>query len=257
MEDNIIVKEYEVFGQKIQTKYDTEKEVDFNNEAVIPNIFGTDVHITETIFNTWIIIAVTLIFSLTVKLLSRKFTEVPTGFQNIIEGLIEMFDNFVKSTMGAHNMKFAPFYMGIFIFVLMCNLSGLFALRPPTADYATTLALGLITFFMIQGFAIAKKGFINRVKEWFEPLPLLFPINIIGDIATPISLSFRLFGNILGGTIIMGLFYSLPWLIVKLGLPAVLHSYFDVFAGALQAFIFTVLSMTFVAGAIPDPEDEN
>ena len=79
---------------------------------------------------------------------------------------------------------------------------------------------------------------------------ILFPLNVIGELANPVSLSFRLFGNILGGTIIMALWYAMPWLPVKIGIPAFLHAYFYVFAGILQTFIFVMLSMTFVSSAM-------
>ena len=102
---------------------------------------------------------------------------------------------------------------------------------------------------MIHGFGIKVNG-LGYFKGFFEPIPLLFPLNVIGELANPISLSFRLFGNILGGTIIMGLFYAmLPWF-VKIGIPSALHFYFDVFAGGLQTFIFVMLSMTFVSNAM-------
>jgi len=246
----------EIFGNQINFVKDPNREVDFKNDVVIPNFLGTNINITETIFNTWIIILIVFIFSVVVNTSIRKFKEIPKGFQNFVEAIVEMFQNFTRSTMGEHNMKFAPFYFGIFVFVVMCNLSGLFALRPPTADYATTFALGILTFFMIQGFGIVKQGPKSYIKSFFEPVFILFPINLIGELATPISLSFRLFGNILGGTIIMALFYSMPWLIIKLGVPAILHVYFDVFAGVLQAFIFTMLSMTFVSNAIPTPSEK-
>lgn len=257
MDDNLeVITSFELFGKEIRLTRDPNKEADFKNDVVYENFLGTGVNITETIFNTWIIIGIVLIVSIIIRIKLRKFKEVPTGFQNAVEGIIEMFHNFVRSTMGEHNIKFAPFYFGLFLFILLCNLSGLFCLRPPTADYATTFALGIMTFFMIQGFAIAKQGIGSYLKGFFEPVFILFPINVIGEFATPISLSFRLFGNILGGTIIMSLFYSMPWLLTKLGLPAVFHFYFDLFAGALQAFIFTMLSMTFVSNAIPAPEEK-
>ena len=88
-------------------------------------------------------------------------------------------------------------------------------------------------------------------KSYLEPIPVMLPMNIISEISTPISLSFRLFGNILGGSIIMGMVYSLPT-IFKLGIPGVLHIYFDVFAGCIQTVIFVMLSMTFIKDKIGD-----
>jgi F-type H+-transporting ATPase subunit a len=96
-----------------------------------------------------------------------------------------------------------------------------------------------------------KTGSKQYFKAYFEPIPLMLPMNIISELSTPISLSFRLFGNILGGLIIMGMVYSLPvwW---NFGIPAVLHIYFDVFAGCIQTVIFVMLSMTFIKDKIND-----
>lgn len=226
-----------------------------NNTVFNLDVFGMNVGITETIYNTWIIMGIMILLALVVRIKLKSFKEIPNGVQNFVELLVETFANFTKSIMGEHNKNFAGFYMSMFLFILICNLSGLFALRPPTADVATTFALSITTFLMIQGNGIATKGIKRYIKGFFEPIAAFFPINLIGEIATPISLGFRLFGNILGGTIIMTLVYSIPF-IPFIGIPAVLHIYFDVFAGVLQSFIFVMLSMTFVSNAIEYHEEE-
>lgn len=205
---------------------------------------------TTTHINTWIIMAVLIGIALIIRIKLKNFKPVPeSSFQNMVEFIVEMLGNFTASTMGEKNRNFAYFYGPVFFFILFSNLSGLVGLRPPTADIATTLALALTTFFMIHGYGVKVKG-LGYFKGFLEPMPLLLPLNIIGELATPISLSFRLFGNILGGTIIMGLYYAMmPWFL-KLGLPSVFHLYFDVFAGALQTLIFVMLSMTFVSSAM-------
>ena len=152
----------------------------------------------------------------------------------------------------------------MFIYILLCNLSGLFVwfrispaeskvwiefMRPPTADLAVTLSLALITFFMTQGFGLKAKGLKGWLKGFTEPVTLLTPINIIGEVANPISLSFRLMGNVLAGTIIMALYYGMLPMLAYIISPA-LHFYFDVFAGVLQSFIFVMLSMIYVSGAM-------
>jgi F-type H+-transporting ATPase subunit a len=227
-----------------------------NNTLYEVNVFGTKVGITETIQNTWIIMGVLILLSLFVRVSIKKFQNVPKGLQNFVEFMVESFTNFTKSTMGSHNLKFAAFYMSMFLFILFANLSGLVNLRPPTADIATTFALSLTTFLMIHSFGILTKGLGNYVKDFFKPMFLLFPINVIGELAVPVSLAFRLFGNILGGSIIMALVYAIPfWPLKILGVPAVLHTYFDLFAGVIQAFIFVMLSMTFVSNAIQHSEN--
>jgi F-type H+-transporting ATPase subunit a len=137
-------------------------------------------------------------------------------------------------------------YLGI------ANLLGVVALRPPTADLTMTFALSLLTFFMTQFFAIKSKGVGGFFKGFIEPIPLLLPINIIGEFANPISLSFRLFGNMLGGVIIMGLIYGglTNLMYFAAGIPILAHLYFDIFAGLLQSFIFVMLSMVFISMAM-------
>lgn len=229
-----------------------EQNIDFGIKTVIKlfEVDGQAVGITTTHINTWIVMAALVVLAVIVRVKLKSFTEVPEStFQNIVELLVDTFDSFTASTMGEKYRSFSQFYGPMFLFILLSNLSGLVGLRPPTADIATTLALALTTFFMIHGYGVKSKG-LGYFKGFLEPMPFLLPLNIVGELATPVSLSFRLFGNILGGTIIMGLYYAMmPWFLT-LGLPAVLHLYFDVFAGVLQTLIFVMLSMTFVSSAM-------
>lgn len=226
--------------------------MDFNNKVYATvKLFGIDIWITETLVNTWIIIFALAVFSIIVNLMIKKFDSIPRGFQNFIELAVESIQNLTNDNMGEKYSYFAGWFFFVFIFLLCSNLLGLVGLRPPTADLATTLTFALITFFLIHFMGIVTGG-KNYFKSYFEPLPLLFPINLIGEIATPISLSFRLFGNIFGGFVIMSMMYSLFPLILKLGLPGIFHIYFDVFSGVLQAFIFVILSMTFISDKISD-----
>ena len=146
----------------------------------------------------------------------------------------------------------------LLLFLAFANIAGLFGLRPPTADVNTTMGLAIMTFIMIHFFGAKSKGPWKYAKGFTEPFAALLPLNIMGELATPISLGFRLFGNIVGGLIIMNLLYgalaglttkfmgiSIP--ILQIGIPAVLHIYFDLFAGILQSFIFTMLTMVFIS----------
>lgn len=214
------------------------------------NIFGTDVYLTQTVVTTWVIIAALFIFAFIVRIKLNNFTEKPTGFQNIIEAMVEFFHNFVVGSMGERYSYFENWFFGVFAFILFSNISGLLGFRPPTADLATTAAATAATFFLIHFMGIfTQKG--GYFKSYLEPIPLMLPMNIISELSTPISLSFRLFGNILGGFIIMGMVYSLP-IYFKVAIPAVLHVYFDLFAGCLQTVIFVMLSMTFIKDKIAE-----
>jgi F-type H+-transporting ATPase subunit a len=215
------------------------------------NVFGVEVWLTETVVTTWILMAVIILFAVYARIKLTTFKEKPSGFQNVVELIIESMDNFVTSAMTKKYAYFGNWFFGVFVFILVSNLSGLLGFRPPTADLATTAALGFATFFLIHFMGIfTQKG--GYFKSYIEPVAVMLPMNIISELATPISLSFRLFGNILGGSIIMGLVYMLPWIIKLIGIPGVLHIYFDVFAGCIQTVIFVMLSMTFIKDKIAD-----
>ena len=137
-------------------------------------------------------------------------------------------------------------YIGtIFLFILLSNISGFFGLRPPPADFGVTLPLGLMTFLIVQYNNIKNNKF-GAFTSLFEPVPFLFPINLIGEIATPFSLGLRLFGNIISGTVIVALFYGMVPILFKIGVPAVLHAYFDLFSGCIQTYVFCMLTMVFI-----------
>lgn len=216
-------------------------------------VFGKSVWITETIVTTWILMLLIIIFAIIARIKISRFEDVPNSkFQNFLEVIVEAMDNFVGNNMGAKYKYFGSWFFTVFTFVLVSNYSGLLGFRPPTADLATTAALGVSTFVLIHFMGITK-GKKSYFKAYFEPMPVLFPLNVISEVATPISLSLRLFGNILGGTIILGLVYNFIPVIAKVfGIPSILHAYFDVFAGFLQTFIFVILSMTFIKDKIPD-----
>ena len=127
-----------------------------------------------------------------------KDYEKPSGLANAVELVVEMLDKLVKSTMGKHWKPFANYIGSIMFFIFIANTSGLFGLRAPTADYGTTLSLALITFVMIQYSAFKTRKF-RMFTDLFQPIPVLFPVNVIGEFATPVSLSLRLFGNIMRG----------------------------------------------------------
>jgi F-type H+-transporting ATPase subunit a len=213
-------------------------------------LFGQTFWITTTHVSILIVMLVILIFAVAARIVISHASEYPTGFQNVVELVVEMLDNMVESSMGVHAKKFRNYIGSIFIFIFLSNISGLFGLRPPTADYGVTLPLGLITFALIQYNNIKYNKF-GAFTDLFKPLPLLFPINLIGEIATPFSLSLRLFGNVLSGTVMMALIYSL---LAKfaIGWPGILHIYFDVFSGAIQTYVFCMLTMVFIYQKMPE-----
>jgi len=210
---------------------------------VIP--FGErGIPVTQTVTTTWFIMLV--LFGLSI-FLTRKMSIKPKKKQVIVETIVDGIYDLTESTMGKQFKHFSPYIGTLLLLVGFANISGLLGLRPPTSDLNTTLGLALITFFLIHFTGIKSKGVGGYLKGFLEPMPFLLPINLMGEIATPISLSFRLFGNILGGLIIMTLVYqALGWFSL-IPVPAILHMYFDLFAGLLQSFIFGMLTMVFVS----------
>jgi F-type H+-transporting ATPase subunit a len=228
-------------------------DVDFMVHGLFSyELFGQTFWITTTHVSILIVMIVILVFAVAARIMVSHAQKYPTGFQNVVEMIVEMLDGMVESNMGVHAKKFRNYIGTIFIFILLSNISGLVGLRPPTADYGVTLPLGLITFAMIQYNNIKYNKF-GAFTDLFKPLPFLFPINLIGELATPFSLSLRLFGNVLSGTVMMSLIYSLLSKIA-IGWPGFLHIYFDLFSGAIQTYVFCMLTMVFVTQKIPSEE---
>lgn len=214
-----------------------------------------DIPITDTVTVTWFIMGLIAIFS---YFATRNLKKKASGMQIVTESIVTGINDLTEQTMGSKLKGFSPYIGTLLIYVGLSNIAGLFGLRPPTADVNTTMSLAIITFLMIHIFGLKHNGF-NYIKGFGKPFVAMLPLNIMGELATPISLGFRLFGNVVGGLIIMNLLYGalagltpavigIP--IFQAGLPVLLHLYFDLFAGLLQSFIFAMLTMVFISIAV-------
>ena len=223
--------------------------------------------ITETQVNSWLIII--SIIGLALYLTHGIRAGVETKRQYLAEWIVESCQGLVGSNMGGYFAGFAPFItamLGLSAFSSLMSLTGLF---PPTSDLNTTAGWALLTFILITYYKM-KCGPAVYLKSFADP-PALTPLNIISEIATPISMAFRHYGNVLSGSVISvlvaaglggltqkllgqlpGFFGEFPFL--RIGIPAVLSVYFDIFSGLLQAYIFAMLTMLYVAGAFPEEE---
>ena len=213
------------------------------------NFFGNEVWITTTHVCCLIVLLSLMLFGFLAGRKMKHADEVPEGFQNFIELIVELLDGMVDGTMGKNGANFRNYIGTIFIFILVSNLSGLLGLRPPTADYGTTLPLGLMTFTLIFFNKLKYQKVSGFIKGLCDPWIFWAPINVIGDIAVPISISLRLFANILSGTVMMALIYGLLSKIAIIW-PAALHVYFDMFSGAIQTYVFCMLTMTYISDAM-------
>lgn len=214
-------------------------------------LFGQKLSITTTHISIIIVDIFIIAIALVARYIFKHPKDVPGPVQNVLELCVELLDGMVSENMGANAPRFRNYIGSIFLFILLSNISGILGLRSPTADYGVTLLLGLVTFSLIHICGIKKNG-LKHFKIFIDPYVFFLPINVISEIATPLSLSLRLFGNVMSGTVMLGLWYSLmPWF-AKLAIPSALHFYFDLFSGAIQTYVFAMLTMTYIQQKISD-----
>lgn len=225
-----------------------------------------DLPISEAQVNSWaVLISLTgLCLYLTHGIAVRPQTK----RQLAAEWIVERVNRLVQENMGARFQYYAPFVAAIMGISAFSSLSSLLGLFPPTSDVNIIAGWAILVFVLITYYKL-KAGVGSYVKGFFEPLPIFAPFNIIGEIATPVSMSFRHYGNVLSGVVIATLVGSalqglsrllLGWLpgvlgkfpFLQIGLPGILSLYFDVFSGCLQAFIFAMLTMLYISTAGPE-----
>lgn len=221
-------------------------EPDFMIHGVLKyQLFGQDFWITTTTIGMWIVSLIILLVAVLANRTLKRATDVPGAFQNALEYAYDMLANMTSGILGGNARKFVNYIGTIFLFILLSNLSGLLGLRAPTADYGVTFLLGMFTFFIVNYQGIKNRG-VRHFTSLFEPTPILFPINLIGELANPLSISLRLFANLLSGVIIMGLWYGMMPIFVNIGIPAALHVYCDLFSGCIQTYVFCMLTMVYI-----------
>ena len=228
-----------------------------------------DFLVSETLVVSWIVMAI--ITGLCIFLTRNLKVENITKRQAVAEMIVETANNFVRNNTGGNKFdKLIPFIAALFGTSIVSNLISLVGLRSPTADLSTEAAWAIVVFIMITANKIKASGFGGYLKRFTTPIFIMTPFNILSEIATPISMACRHFGNILSGVVINGLIYAalavassallglLPGAvgrvlsqvpILDVGLPAILSVYFDWFSGAMQAFIFTMLTIMYIANA--------
>lgn len=201
--------------------------------------------VTSTITNTWIVMFVLILLSI---IFVRNFKTVPRGAQLIIEMIVGFVNNFVKGIIKHDWKEFAPFIGTIGLYLAVANTMGLFGFKPPTKDLNVTVALAIMVMIVVIGAGIRHKKLTGWLRHFKEPLPIMLPMNLLELLIRPLSLSMRLFGNILGGFVVMELLYQVNFL--SIGLPAALSLYFDVFDGLIQMAVFVFLTTLYINEAI-------
>lgn len=227
-----------------------------------------DIQISETMVVSWIVML--LITGLCIWLTHDLKVENISKRQALAEMLVEQANKFVIGNMGEKFRHLIPFVAALFVTSVVSNLISLVGLRSPTADLSTEAAWAVVVFIMITAQKIKTGGFGGYLKGFTTPIAIMTPFNVLSELATPISMACRHFGNILSGVVINGLIYGalavassallglLPGVlgnvlsqipILDVGVPAILSVYFDWFSGFMQAFIFCMLTVMYIANA--------
>ena len=227
-------------------------------------LFGHQFPITETVVISWLVMLVLIAAAL---LLTRRLKKVPAGPQAVLETAVEFLNNFAKDQFGSFSKHLGPYIGTLFLFLLTANIIGVvtpfevklfghefvppFMIRPPTRDINVTAGLALISILLVVVCGFKARGVSGWFKRLLHPLPMMLPFNIMEYATRLVSLALRLFGNILGGYVMMHLIEGL----FPVALPMVFALYFDFFDGIIQAGIFVFLTSLYIAEAVNVHDD--
>jgi len=194
------------------------------------------------LYMTWITMAIVIVLAF---LATRNLKMVPQGRQNFLELIVVALLEQIEDSIGPKGKQLVPIIITLFLFILVSNELGLIpAFVSPTSNINTTLGLALFVVLLVHIFTIKEQGFINYIKHFFKPyLPFVF-VNIVEEIARPLTLSFRLFGNIMAGEVLLAILYMLtPYLVPMIWIT------FSIFVGVIQSLIFTILAISYLSHA--------
>lgn len=216
---------------------------------------GTELTVTfnpDTIKMSLLVSAILLLLTFVVR---RVLKQTPGRLQSLVEFLLSSFENMLTDSMGPEGRKFLPLVLTLFLFILFSNwLTIIPGLEAPTRDLNTCLGLGVLVFLISHGAAIQKKGLKKYLQGYFRPFWFLFPSNVFSEIGKLLSHSFRLFGNIFAGGVVIALvpiilLKALKWWGVPIDLifMPVLNAFFGLFLGSIQAFVFSLLAVAYIS----------
>ena len=213
------------------------------HQLIVP-FFGHNMTFNlEVIVMTWIVFIMILAFGF---FATKNRGIIPGPVQIMGELFVNQLYGLTEDAMDKElGQKYGPLICALFLFLLLSNWAGLLPfMEEPTKDLNTPLSMGLMGFFIAHYAGIRAKGFKGYIKAYFEPIFFMMPLNLIGELAKVVSISFRLFGNIMGGSIIILVVSHLTYSVL---LPPFLNAFFTIFVGTIQAFVFTMLTIVYIA----------
>ena len=201
------------------------------------------VPISTRVATVW---AIMVILSIVAVVVRRGLALVPSTTQALFELIVDAVDSQIRATMRVDPAPYRAFIGSLFVFILVCNWSALVpGMEPPTANLATDAALALLVFVAVIWFGVRAGGVRDFLATFASPSPVMIPLNFIESLTRTFSLLVRLFGNVMSGVYVIGIVLSLAGFLVPIPLMAL-----ELLTGAVQAYIFAVLAMVFIAGAI-------
>lgn len=213
------------------------EELQVKTSFTIPFFGG--IPVPESVAVTWGIMLFIMVLTL---LFVRNLKLVPNRPQVIVEGIVGLINNTFSEILGEHGKGYIPYLGTVLIYLAIANILGVFGLTPPTKDLDVTAGLAIMSIVLIEYSGIRAKGGKGWLKGFTEPMSLITPLNVMEMIIRPVSLCMRLFGNILGGFVIM----ELLKLVVPQIVPIPFSLYFDIFDGLIQAYVFVFLTSLFM-----------
>ncbi|HWQ58443.1 MAG TPA: FoF1 ATP synthase subunit a [Clostridia bacterium] len=224
------------------------KELEITISPARVDLFG--ISTSTSVIVAWIVIAALSVSALTVRVFFiSKFQEKPRGLQLVLETAVGMVSDFTKSKFGGHrNEALSAYFFALAALFVGSAFVELLGIRPPTTDLSMTLSYAIVTFILINYTGIRKKGVGRYLRSFTQPNAMVTPFKLLSEIAIPVSLACRLFGNMLGGLIVVDLVYMALGSF-SVGIPAVVGLYFNAFHPLIQFFIFINLSLTFIGEA--------
>ncbi len=213
------------------------------HQLIIPFLGHKMVFNLEPIVMSWIVMFLILLFGF---ICARKRGMIPSSMQVVGELFVSKLYELTEDALGKEMARtYAPMVCALFMFLVLCNWIGIIPpFEEPTKDLNTPLSLGIMGFVIAHYVGIKSKGFKAYLSEYFQPIFFMMPLNLIGELAKIVSISFRLFGNIMGGSIIILVVSYLTWSII---LPPFLNAFFGLFVGTIQAFVFTMLTIVYIS----------